>query len=81
MGNESPLTKLGQKMFEMHMEQSEEHFKRSFGYPVGVDFMTMRPIYWAPPHEVARISTFSGRSYSDLNDPGLFVGYRMEQIR
>ena len=81
METESPFTKFGHRtLVDMPKAQAEEDFKREFGYPVGVDFMTMKPIYWAPPHRVAKIRTLSGRRYSNLNDPELFVDYRLTQI-
>lgn len=78
---ESPFTEYGQKMIvDMPRAQRLEDFKRKFGYPVGVDFMTMKPIYWAPAHKVSKIKTFSGKKYTDLNDPELYDDYQLRQI-
>lgn len=59
---EPAFTPFGQKMIEMSNAQDRENFKRRFGYPVGVDFMTMKPQYWAPAHRVSQIKTLSGKN-------------------
>ena len=79
--NVAPFTEYGKKMvIDMPEAQRREEFLRNNGYPVGVDFMTMKPLYWASQHKIDKIKTFHGRKYTNLNDPELFEDYSFRQI-
>ena len=47
------------QMYAMHIRNDIERTSRQIGYVVGVDFMSMKPIYWEP------------RSVETAKDPAL----------